>query len=236
VTICPRCGTRLKDGTATCFRCGAAVSGGDTGRGRSSGRGSKRGRSASGSIGSSAHGGGRTGGSGGGRGGSDRGRTGRRAGLSPLLLIALVAVAALGIGVAITYSVTAGDESESAQTGQAEVAGQAEGGGSAAEDQGYAEALAGDLDRAREAAVTQGIRAIEVAVQTFVMDSARYPEPSEVGPNGSVAALAGAWPTNPYTDAPMQSGTGPGEFTYELTADGFKLTGYGPDGPVVTVE
>lgn len=122
------------------------------------------------------------------------------------------------------------DQSEPTAAGQA---GDASGAG---EPEGYTEALADGMDLAQEAAIKQGVRVIEVAVRTSVMDLGGYPSPAEVAPNGSVAAIVGVWPTNPYTDAPMQPGKGPGDYTYELTEDGFKVTGYGPDGPVVEIQ
>lgn len=153
--------------------------------------------------------------------------------MSTLTLVAIVVVA-MGIGAGITWGVMAGgDKSEPAPAGQTGEAGQA---GEAGDAESYTEALAGGMDLAREASLKQGLRTIEVAVQTSFVDLGGYPSPAEVTPNGSVAAIVGVWPTNPYTDAPMQPGTGPGDYTYELTADGFKLVGYGPEGPVVEVQ
>jgi len=152
----------------------------------------------------------------------------------PTLTLVAIVVVAMGIGAGITWGVMAGgDKSESAPAGQTAGAGQAAEAGDA---ESYTEALAGGMDLAREASLKQGLRAIEVAVQTSFVELGDYPSPAEVTANGSVAAIVGVWPTNPYTDAPMQPGKGPGDYTYELTAGGFKLTGYDPEGPVVEIQ
>jgi hypothetical protein len=50
-----------------------------------------------------------------------------------------------------------------------------------------------------------------------------------------MASYIDVWPTNPYTGAPMMEGTGPGDFSYEVSPDGtsYRLIGYGTDGKIV---
>lgn len=146
--------------------------------------------------------------------------------IMPTLMLVAIVVVAMGIGAGITWGVMATLDQSEPKAGQA---------GEAGNPESYTEALAEGMSLAQEAAIKQGVRAIEVAVQTSVIELGSYPSPAEVAPNGRVAAIVGVWPTNPYTDAPMQPGKGPGDYTYELTADGFKLTGYGPDGPIVEI-
>jgi hypothetical protein len=64
------------------------------------------------------------------------------------------------------------------------------------------------------------------AVDTLV-DDQRGQTPSHVGD------YATNWPTNPYTKAPMVSGTGPGDYSYTTTGKSYQLVGYGADGQAV---
>lgn len=101
----------------------------------------------------------------------------------------------------------------------------------------YLPAKAGQDAKARESSVKEGIHSIQIGVQSYAVDNTdAYPEPSTVNETGMVTYVD-YWPTNPYTGGPMAQGTGPGDYSYELSADGtsFTLTGYGKDGPVITV-
>lgn len=94
-------------------------------------------------------------------------------------------------------------------------------------------------DPTKEAAVAAGVHAIQAAVflESGAFDRTRgdrYPEPSSVSETALKHHLA-YWPANPYTGKPMAQGTGPGDFTYTLGADGmsYELVGYGEDGKAV---
>ena len=92
-------------------------------------------------------------------------------------------------------------------------------------------------DKARESSVKEGIHSIHISVQMYAVENQdAYPDPSMVSQSG-MASYLDYWPTNPYTGSPMAQGTGPGDYSYELNAEGtsFSLTGYGEDGPVISV-
>ena len=92
-------------------------------------------------------------------------------------------------------------------------------------------------DKARESSVKEGIHSIHISVQMYAVENQdAYPDPSMVSQSG-MASYLDYWPTNPYTGSPMVQGTGPGDYSYELNAEGtsFSLTGYGEDGPVISV-
>ena len=86
--------------------------------------------------------------------------------------------------------------------------------------------------------ITAGIRALQVAVQSWAVDhQSVYPTADLVASTGAFAAYVQTWPTNPVTGQPMKAGTGAGDYTYEQVngGQGFRLTGYGVDGtPLVT--
>ena len=94
---------------------------------------------------------------------------------------------------------------------------------------------------ANEAAVKEGLHSIQIGVQSYCVDNHnQYPDPSLVTSTNLVDSngqrYVDNWPTNPYTGEPMAQGTQPGNFTYEVTAEGgYQLTGYGQSGPVLTV-
>ena len=90
-------------------------------------------------------------------------------------------------------------------------------------------------DKAKDASIKEGIHTLLVGVQSYAVDNNDlYPDPPMVSQSGMVSELD-YWPTNPYTGLPMTQGTGPGDFTYTVSADGasFTLVGYGKGGKVV---
>ena len=93
---------------------------------------------------------------------------------------------------------------------------------------------------AEESAVKSGVRDIEVGVQTWAADhDGEYPALGRVTENRLLGsdgtAYLDTWPTNPYTDLPMDQGNGPGQFTYRVKAKGrgYRLVGYGEAGTVL---
>jgi hypothetical protein len=94
----------------------------------------------------------------------------------------------------------------------------------------------GGQEAEQEAAVKEGVDAIQLGLESWMLDHGEFPDPSLVNQD-ELAGLVERWPTNPYTELPMAQGTGPGDFTYQPSSrGGYRLTGYGPDGPVITVE
>jgi hypothetical protein len=90
---------------------------------------------------------------------------------------------------------------------------------------------------ATDSAVREGVHSIQVGLQSYAVDNGdAFPDPGLVSAAG-MGRYVDTWPDNPYTGAPMQLGTSPGDFTYTLSADGmsFELVGYGKYGtPVIT--
>ncbi len=98
--------------------------------------------------------------------------------------------------------------------------------------------MAGENEKKRESDVKLGIHSLQIGIQSYAVDhDDAYPDPSLLTQSGMEVYLT-YWPTNPYSGMPMTEGTGPGDFTYTLSADGssFVLVGHGRDGePVITV-
>jgi len=100
-----------------------------------------------------------------------------------------------------------------------------------------------DPNAEQDAQITQGIRTLQSAVQSWSADHQDiYPATDLVVSTGAFSAYVqrdqGSWPLNPVGGQPMQPGTAAGDYTYEQLdgGQGFKLTGYGVDGtPLVTV-
>ena len=85
---------------------------------------------------------------------------------------------------------------------------------------------------ADKSAVRSGVRTIQTAVETWALDNGgAYPSTLLVNSTGLSRYLS-PWPVNPYTDLPMTTGTGPGDYRYEVGADGgsYRLVAYAKDG------
>jgi len=73
-------------------------------------------------------------------------------------------------------------------------------------------------DKARDAAVKEGVWGIQNAVLTYATEhDGLYPDPSQVAHDGQVASYLDPWPDNPWTGAPMADADGysPGDFHYD---------------------
>jgi len=73
-------------------------------------------------------------------------------------------------------------------------------------------------DKARDAAVEEGVWSIQVAVVSYAADhNDLYPDPSQVTFDGELAAYLDVWPANPWTGAPMANAEeySSGDFQYE---------------------
>jgi hypothetical protein len=91
----------------------------------------------------------------------------------------------------------------------------------------------GQRDKADEAAVKEGVHSIQVGVQSWAVDhDDAYPDASQVSMSG-LTGYVDVWPTNPFTHLPMDQGTGPGQYSYERSAAGFRIIAYGSDGSAV---
>jgi hypothetical protein len=73
------------------------------------------------------------------------------------------------------------------------------------------ENTSGKIDVAKDAAVKAQIMMIKTGIQAFIASSNTLPA------DASQATLGGfvdPWPTNPFTNAPMQQGDGVGDYVY----------------------
>ena len=86
--------------------------------------------------------------------------------------------------------------------------------------------------------VINGVVKIQVGVITWSTNNNNlYPPVNEVSQQGTVAAYAAPWPTNPYTGQPMKAGTQPGDYVYKQIngGQGYSITGYLANGLTHTV-
>ena len=93
----------------------------------------------------------------------------------------------------------------------------------------------GQRDKAKEAAVKEGIHSIQIGVQSYAVDyNDLYPTTVDAP---AMASYVDIWPKNPWLNTPMVAGTAQG--TYAYTGGGaslFSLIGHGKGGAgVITV-
>ena len=94
----------------------------------------------------------------------------------------------------------------------------------------------GQRDKAKEAAVKEGIHSIQIGVQSYAVDNNdQYPLSTGVNQTGLVSYVD-IWPKNPWLNTAMTSGTTMGTYTYGGGGSTiFSLVGYGKSGGVITV-
>lgn len=92
-------------------------------------------------------------------------------------------------------------------------------------------------DKAKDAAVKEGIHTIQIGIQTYATDNNdSYPVATDVSKTGAVGLLTDVWPNDPWTAGIAMANTGAqGNFTYTLTSTGFRLQGFGKSGVIITV-
>jgi type II secretory pathway pseudopilin PulG len=76
----------------------------------------------------------------------------------------------------------------------------------------------GQREKARDAAVKDGARVVQIAIQTWSVDhGGQYPDATLVDPEGEVAQYVDSWPRNPWTGRPMGCSVlySRGDFRYE---------------------
>ena len=97
-------------------------------------------------------------------------------------------------------------------------------------------------NKAKDAAVKEGIHSIQVGVQSYAVDNNdTYPGSATVS-QGNLKDSGGNayvdnWPKNPWTNVYMANQTGytKGDFTYTLTSNAFQIIGYTTSTPYFTV-
>ena len=93
----------------------------------------------------------------------------------------------------------------------------------------------GQRDKAKEAAVKEGIHSIQIGVQSYAVDNNdTYPASAT---QATLATFIDIYPKNPWTPtAYMDQVAGKGNFSYGITSSGFQLVGFGKAGTgVITV-
>lgn len=81
-------------------------------------------------------------------------------------------------------------------------------------------------ERAKDAAIQEGVHGIQVGVQSYSVDNdGTYPAEALVAADGVVGRDISDWPDDPYNGGPMtDEGVAPGNFDYEVAADGASYT------------
>jgi hypothetical protein len=86
--------------------------------------------------------------------------------------------------------------------------------------------------------VRAAITRLQVGVLSWAAEhGGLFPPVNEVTAAGEVGALVDPWPDDPFTGAPIQPGSAPGDYTYEQLDAGqaYRLTGYLSGGATVVV-
>jgi prepilin-type N-terminal cleavage/methylation domain-containing protein len=86
-------------------------------------------------------------------------------------------------------------------------------------------------DKAKDAAVKEGVHALQIGVQTVAVDNNDvYPAAFTLalfGPAGSISAVIDQWPNNPWLNVPMNDSAAMGDYSYTLpTATTFQISGH----------
>lgn len=77
------------------------------------------------------------------------------------------------------------------------------------------------MQSAKDVAADAGFRAIEMGMVAYMADHGAFPRSvSEVAAAGYVSP----WPANPWTQQPMAEGGSPGDYQYQVGADGLSYT------------
>ncbi len=98
-------------------------------------------------------------------------------------------------------------------------------------------------DRAKDAAVKEGVHAIRLGVQSWAVEHEdSYPPIAEVAHDRAIGHYVHRWPTDPWDDAvPMRNLGTRGNYDYVVDANGdgvdddFNLRGFGTGGALVIV-
>ncbi len=89
-------------------------------------------------------------------------------------------------------------------------------------------------DKAKDAAVKEGVHSIQVGVQTVATDSNSDQYPADAD-QGTLANYVDNWPNDPWTGDPMADTGAQGGYHYTVAADNssFAIQGFGKNDDVV---
>ena len=80
-------------------------------------------------------------------------------------------------------------------------------------------------DKAKDAAVKEGVHSIQVGVQSYAVDN-NDTYPAAVADKTALATYVDNWPKNPWTNADMKDATTEGDYTYTPTPDTAPFTSF----------
>ena len=91
----------------------------------------------------------------------------------------------------------------------------------------------GQRDKAKEAAVKEGVHSIQIGVQSYAVDWGDV-YPAAVTAAG-MASFVDIWPKNPWLNTAMVDASSQGNYSYTQVGSGtsFTLSGHGKGGTVV---
>jgi len=90
-------------------------------------------------------------------------------------------------------------------------------------------------DKAKDAAVKEGIHSIQVGVQSYAVDNSDT-YPASVDQGGAVGSYVDNWPKNPWTNSYMADTSASGGYHYSTPSSStFRLVGYMSSGKTFTV-
>ena len=91
-----------------------------------------------------------------------------------------------------------------------------------------AEPVTGPVDQAKDLAAKAAVLAIATGVKAHVATTGEAPADAS---QATLGAFVSPWPDNPFTGAPMQAGSGPGDYVYrQLDGSAYELSVYLSDG------
>jgi prepilin-type N-terminal cleavage/methylation domain-containing protein len=91
-------------------------------------------------------------------------------------------------------------------------------------------------DKAKAAAVKEGVHSIQIGVQTYATDQATDEYPAAGGVNATdLGAYVDMWPLDPWLGDPMADTAAQGNYDYTVSGDlsVFGIEGFGKDDVVV---
>ena len=91
----------------------------------------------------------------------------------------------------------------------------------------------GQRDKAKEAAVKEGVHSIQIGVQSYAVDASDvYPDASLVTSAG-MASYVDIWPRDPWLNVAMGNSGTQGNYTYTKGSSDFKLIGFGKSAKAI---
>jgi type IV pilus assembly protein PilA len=84
-------------------------------------------------------------------------------------------------------------------------------------------------NKAKDAAVKEGIHSIQVGVQSYAVDNSDT-YPATVATGAALSGYVDNWPKNPFTSVAMKDSTAQGDYTYTASSGTFQIKGHMSSG------